>query len=83
MIFPYLQATPLPLSGKSQVHFSYILGFSSFKSPPQPGRPNNIWFRLCLIVTMIHEDMFNDEMFVSHGTSTPRAAVSRYHVTNR
>ena len=32
---------------------------------------------------MSHEDLFNAVMSVAHGTSTPRAAASRYHVTNR
>ena len=61
-----------------------LKGFHHSSSPPPHlGTPKNPRFHLCLIITTIHEDLFDSVMNVVHGIYTPRDDESRYHVLNR
>ena len=67
---------PLP------THFSLLKGFSSLNHT-SPSLAETIQFHFRLLVTMRHEDLFTDIMYVIHGMYTPFTSATSYHVTNR
>ena len=48
-----------------------------------PGLAKTIQFFFCILFTMSHEDVLKSAIYVVHGSNAPRAAASRYSVSNR
>ena len=67
----------LTLYVRPQGQLSAIFRVFVVQVPPYLGLPNNLRFRLCLIITMSHEDIFNSLIYVSHGTPPP-APLNQY-----